>query len=68
LADRETLDRMDQQALIDMILLPGFSTADQITHTSGRGVGMDVVKRNIEKINGTLVVDTRQDIGTRCPD
>jgi two-component system chemotaxis sensor kinase CheA len=65
LADRETLDRMDQQALIDMILLPGFSTADQITHTSGRGVGMDVVKRNIEKINGTLVVDTRQDIGTR---
>jgi two-component system chemotaxis sensor kinase CheA len=65
LADRETLERMDQQGLVDMILLPGFSTADQITHTSGRGVGMDVVKRNIEKINGTLVVDTRQDIGTR---
>ena len=65
LADRDTLDRMDQQGLVDMILLPGFSTADQITHTSGRGVGMDVVKRNIEKINGTLMVDTRQDIGTR---
>ncbi|WP_319404593.1 Hpt domain-containing protein [uncultured Desulfosarcina sp.] len=65
LADRETLERMDQQALIDMIMLPGFSTTDQVTHTSGRGVGMDVVKRNIEKINGTLIVDTRQDVGTR---
>ena len=65
LADRETLERMDQQALIDMIMLPGFSTTDQVTHTSGRGVGMDVVKRNIEKINGSLIVDTRQDVGTR---
>ena len=65
LADRKTLDEMDQQALIDMIMLPGFSTTDQITHTSGRGVGMDVVKRSIEKINGSLVVDTRQDVGTR---
>ncbi len=65
LADRETLERMDQPALIDMIMLPGFSTTDQITHTSGRGVGMDVVKSNIEKINGSLVVDTRQDVGTR---
>ena len=65
MADRETLERMDQQALIDMIMLPGFSTTDQVTHTSGRGVGMDVVKRNIEKINGALIVDTRQDVGTR---
>jgi two-component system chemotaxis sensor kinase CheA len=65
LADRETLERMDQPALIDMIMLPGFSTTDQVTHTSGRGVGMDVVKRNLEKINGSLIVDTRQDVGTR---
>jgi len=65
LADRETLERMDQAALIDMIMLPGFSTTDQVTHTSGRGVGMDVVKRNIQKINGSLIVDTRQDVGTR---
>ena len=65
LADREALDNMDQKTLIDMIMLPGFSTADQITHTSGRGVGMDVVKRNIEKINGTLDIETRQDVGTR---
>jgi two-component system, chemotaxis family, sensor kinase CheA len=65
LADRETLERMDQKALIDMIMLPGFSTSDQVTHTSGRGVGMDVVKRNIEKISGSLIVETRQDVGTR---
>uniref|UniRef100_UPI003565F2DC chemotaxis protein CheA n=1 Tax=Desulfosarcina sp. TaxID=2027861 RepID=UPI003565F2DC len=65
LADRKTLERMDQQALIDMIMLPGFSTTNQVTHTSGRGVGMDVVKRNIEKINGSLMVETRQDVGTR---
>ena len=65
LADRNALERMDQQVLIDMIMLPGFSTTDQVTQTSGRGVGMDVVKRNIEKINGSLIVDTRQDVGTR---
>jgi len=65
IADRKTLDEMNQQALIEMIMLPGFSTTDQITHTSGRGVGMDVVKQSIEKINGTLTIDTRQDVGTR---
>lgn len=65
LAGRERLARMNQAALIDMIMLPGFSTTDQVTHTSGRGVGMDVVKRNIEKINGSLTIDTRQDMGTR---
>lgn len=65
LADRETLAQMDPPALIEMIMQPGFSTTDQVTHTSGRGVGMDVVKRNIEKINGSLTVDTRPDVGTR---
>ena len=65
LADRDTLDRMDQRQLIEMILLPGFSTTDAVTHTSGRGVGMDVVKQSLEKINGSLSIDTRQDVGTR---
>jgi two-component system chemotaxis sensor kinase CheA len=65
LVDRDTVEQMDHQALIDLIMLPGFSTSDEVTHTSGRGVGMDVVKRNIEKINGSIVVDTRQDVGTR---
>ncbi|VTR65536.1 putative Histidine kinase [Desulfosarcina cetonica] len=65
LVDRAALERMDQRALIDLIMLPGFSTADSVTHTSGRGVGMDVVKSSLEKINGVLTIDTRQDIGTR---
>ena len=65
LVDRETLEKMNQKEIIDMIMLPGFSTADEITHTSGRGVGMDVVKRNIEKINGSLDIETRQGVGTR---
>jgi two-component system chemotaxis sensor kinase CheA len=65
LADWDALEQMDRQDLIDMIMLPGFSTTDEITHTSGRGVGMDVVKRNIEKINGSMKIETRQDMGTR---
>ncbi len=44
---------------------PGFSTAAQVTHTSGRGVGMDVVKKNIEKLNGTLEIDSKQGVYTQ---
>ncbi len=47
-------DEMDEQEIILLILQPGFSTTDTVTHTSGRGVGMDVVKDHIEKLNGTL--------------
>jgi two-component system, chemotaxis family, sensor kinase CheA len=65
LADREDLERMDQRQLVDLIMLPGFSTTDEVTLTSGRGVGMDVVKQSLEKINGSLTIDTRQDVGTR---
>jgi two-component system chemotaxis sensor kinase CheA len=43
----------------------GFSTADKITGTSGRGVGMDVVKKNIEKLNGTLEIDSKVGVGTQ---
>src|SRR5207237_1771520 len=44
--------------------LPGFSTADRITHFSGRGVGMDVVRTNVEKIGGTVNIDSRPGRGT----
>ena len=43
----------DRQAL-GLIFLPGFSTAQKVTHISGRGVGMDVVKSNIEEIGGSI--------------
>ncbi len=47
-----------------LIFMPGFSTADQITDISGRGVGMDVVKRNIEALKGTVQLRTRKGYGT----
>lgn len=54
----EELDKMAAGDLTQLILAPGFSTAEKITGTSGRGVGMDVVKRNIEKLNGTLEIES----------
>lgn len=48
----------------NMILLPGFSTNEVVTEFSGRGVGMDVVKANIEKCNGQIVVDSKKGNGT----
>ena len=48
----------------NLILLPGFSTNEQVTEFSGRGVGMDVVKANVEKCNGTIIVDSKKGAGT----
>src|SRR5437879_5512770 len=45
---------MTDRDWVNLIFLPGFSTADRITTVSGRGVGMDVVKTNIERIGGTV--------------
>jgi two-component system, chemotaxis family, sensor kinase CheA len=59
------LDRMTPKELFNLIMKPGFSTAAQVTKTSGRGVGMDVVKKNIEKLNGTIEIDSTVGVGTR---
>ena len=56
--------RMSDRELINLIFLPGFSTAEKVTNVSGRGVGMDVVKTNIEKIGGTVDIQTRAGQGT----
>ena len=58
------LDRMSTRDLFALILLPGFSTARQVTEVSGRGVGMDVVKTNIERLEGSLTIDSQPGIGT----
>lgn len=47
-----------------LLMLPGFSTNETVTEYSGRGVGMDVVKSNVEKVGGTVVLDSKQDKGT----
>jgi two-component system chemotaxis sensor kinase CheA len=59
------LERMTPKEVLNLILMPGFSTATKVTKTSGRGVGMDVVKKNIEKLNGTLEIDSSVGAGTR---
>jgi len=59
------LDRMTPKDLLSLVMKPGFSTATEVTKTSGRGVGMDVVKKNIEKLNGTIDIDSTVGTGTR---
>ncbi|MBQ5316022.1 MAG: chemotaxis protein CheA [Oscillospiraceae bacterium] len=53
----------DKEAM-NLIMLPGFSTNEQVTEYSGRGVGMDVVKQGIEKLGGTVSVDSKLGEGT----
>ncbi|MBE7438973.1 MAG: chemotaxis protein CheA [Spirochaetales bacterium] len=54
-----------EQEILDLIFRPGFSTARSITDISGRGVGMDVVKSNVEKIGGSVQVESQVGQGTR---
>ena len=60
----DAAQRMSEREAAQMILLPGFSTAQQVTAVSGRGVGMDVVKTNIERISGTMDVQSVTGQGT----
>ena len=60
----ERAAEMSERELLQMIFLPGFSTASQITNVSGRGVGMDVVRTNVEKIGGKVEIDSRAGRGT----
>jgi two-component system, chemotaxis family, sensor kinase CheA len=53
-----------QHELVNLIFAPGFSTAEKVTNVSGRGVGMDVVRSNIERIGGTVEVDSKAGLGT----
>ncbi|MFB4204964.1 Chemotaxis protein CheA [wastewater metagenome] len=56
---------IDERAMLQVIFEPGFSTADRVSDVSGRGVGMDVVRRNIEALRGTIELDTTPGAGTR---
>ncbi len=61
-ADR--LEHMSEYELMQLVFLPGFSTAAKVTNVSGRGVGMDVVKTNIERIGGSVDLTSRPGQGT----
>lgn len=56
---------MDDKEVLGFIFLPGFSTATVVTDISGRGVGMDVVKTNISKLNGVIEIDSKVGLGTK---
>ncbi|NVO06875.1 MAG: chemotaxis protein CheW [Rhodoferax sp.] len=58
-------DAMSDADVWGLIFAPGFSTADVVTDVSGRGVGMDVVKRNIAALNGTVEIDSAEGFGMR---
>ena len=64
LITREQAARLSEREIINLLFMPGFSTAEKITNVSGRGVGMDVVKTNIEKIGGMVDIQNRPDQGT----
>lgn len=55
---------LSRREALNLIFTPGFSTAEVVTDVSGRGVGMDVVKTNIEKLNGMVDIETEVDKGT----
>lgn len=54
LLSSEAANTLDENQCLELIFMPGFSTKDEISSVSGRGVGMDVVKTNIQKLNGTI--------------
>lgn len=58
---REQIARLETKEIVNLIFRPGFSTATEITNVSGRGVGMDVVRTNIERIGGS--VDLQSEVG-----
>ena len=64
LLDRVKATTLSRRECIELIMLPGFSTRAEATDLSGRGVGMDVVKTNIEKIGGTIGIHTELGTGT----
>jgi len=60
----EVANTLDESQCLELILLPGFSTKDEISAVSGRGVGMDVVKTNIEKLNGSITIQSEPGKGS----
>ncbi|MGB9614666.1 MAG: chemotaxis protein CheA, partial [Fervidobacterium sp.] len=56
---------LPDEKIFEFIFLPGFSTKEQVSELSGRGVGMDVVKNTIESLNGTVSIESKQGVGTK---
>lgn len=63
--DKTEAERLSEKECLNLIFTPGFSTAQKISDISGRGVGMDVVKTNITKLNGIINIDTELGKGSK---
>ena len=64
LYDDSELNRMSEKELLNLLFDPGFSTADRLSEVSGRGVGMDVVRTNLERMGGSIEITTQSGRGT----
>jgi two-component system, chemotaxis family, sensor kinase CheA len=64
LVTAERAANLSSKEILDFIFLPGFSTVEKATNISGRGVGMDVVRSNLKKMNGTIELDSKPGQGT----
>jgi signal transduction histidine kinase len=64
LKSMEQLEAMTREQVLDLIFLPNFSTRDEVSELSGRGIGMDVVRTNINKLGGTIILETKIGKGT----
>jgi two-component system chemotaxis sensor kinase CheA len=60
----EQAEEMSDRDALQLIFLPGFSTAEAVTNVSGRGVGMDVVLANVERVGGTVELESHEGVGT----
>ena len=65
LVSEEEAALMPEKDAINLIFLPGFSTADVVSDLSGRGVGMDVVRKNVERLNGLVEISTERGKGSK---
>ena len=61
---REYMEQLQEREIIQLIFTPGFSTSNSVTDISGRGIGMDVVKNRIERLGGSIKVESRLDLGS----
>ncbi len=61
----EAAQRMGDREALELIFASGFSTAEQVSDISGRGVGMDIVRTNVERLNGSITLETEEGQGTR---
>lgn len=64
MATAEELEKMDEKDIVNYVFISGFSTSRFVTDVSGRGVGMDVVRSQIESLKGQVVISTQKGVGT----